>query len=110
MASAGDLQEISVAIGRLQAQVESASASRQVTYSKIEDIAKSVSRMEMQLVSGLNEIAALKVDVAAIKPEVELWRGLRNRAMGGMTAAGLLLAGSGAAAWEAISKLLFRGS
>ncbi len=110
---AGDLQEISVAIGRLQAEVESARASRKVTYEKIEEIAGVLSRLSSQLGQSLHEIAvlraevaAVRADVAAIKPEVELWKGLRNRALGGMAVAGLLLSATGAAAWETLSKLI----
>ena len=113
MPAPGDLQEISVAIGRLQAEVEIDRDSRRVTFEKLEEIARNLGRLSTQLSQSLHEIAVLRseiavvrADVAAIKPEVELWRGLRNRAMGGLAVAGLMVSATGAALWETLAKLL----
>lgn len=109
----GELHEISSAIGRLQEAVESARASRKETYTKIEEIGVLLARLTSQLSESLHEmavlraeVAAVRADVASIKPEVELWKGLRNRALGAIAVAGLMVSATGAALWETLSKLL----
>lgn len=91
----GELHTISEAIGELRAEARSARESRKVVFEKLNELSALV-----------HEMKALRVEVADMKPHVDDWRRTRNRAIGALIGVTLLGAGTGAAAWQGLSKLL----
>ncbi|WP_042443150.1 hypothetical protein [Azospirillum sp. B510] len=97
MPPAGDLHEISFQIGQIQAEIENARRSREVTHLRLDAIQRQ-----------LEELALLARDVAAMKPEVAHYSDARRRAAGAMAVLTLLAGGIGAAMSEIIKLFLHR--
>ncbi len=100
----GDLHEISLAIGNLQAEATSSREGRQVLHAKLDKINAGIAELNVQLANMNGSIGQLQQEMAEVKPEVSTWRALRNRAIGGMLALSLIMATGGAAAWHGLQK------
>lgn len=79
----GELNEISVAIGQLQADSATAKLQHERTLRKLEEIGESIAKL-----------ANLADDVAEMKPAVEDWTRTKQRGLGIIAGAGI--AGAGA--------------
>lgn len=84
------LDDISLKIGRIEAEIENARRSREVTHQRIEKIDKRFEGLSRQL----EELAMVVRDVAAMKPEVQHYADTRRRFAG---AAAVLVALGGVA-------------
>ncbi len=109
MPGAGDLQDISVAIGRLQAEVEHERRPRAQAHIAAAAMLKQLSNLATEVRLALSDMRGMREAIEPLQHEIELWRGLRNRAIGGMLVVGFLLSAGGAAAWSAFSKF-FKGA
>lgn len=86
-----ELHDISVAIGKLQAEIENARRSREVTHRQLEALSRQ-----------MEELGALARDVAMMKPEVQHYADARRRVAGAVTVLTLFAGGIGALMSELI--------
>jgi hypothetical protein len=103
---AGELHEISSSIGWLKAEAESSREGRKVLHLKLDDMLAVQHQMLAAQQQANGQIAALQAAMNEVRPEVNQWRNLRNRAMGGLAVAGLLLSAGGAAVAQLAEKWL----
>ncbi len=93
----GELHDTSFQIGQLQADMESARRSREVTHQKLEAITRQ-----------LEELAMLARDVSEMKPEVQHYADARRRIAGAMMVLTLLASVFGAGLSEAFKFFFHR--
>jgi hypothetical protein len=101
----GELHDISVAIGRVQAALESGQRSQEYLRQEIHAAVGKIDAVTAQLVEVTAQIGTLAERLDRVEPLVEEWSETRQRAVGFLAGVTLLAGSAGAAATEILKKV-----
>ena len=102
----GELHEISVAIGRVQASLEDGVRSREMLRHDVKNLAQKVEVIATRLAEVSAQLADLSERQKAVEPQVAQLAATRQRALGFLGGVTLLAGSAGAAASEILKKVL----
>lgn len=102
---AGELHDISVAIGRIQAALEDGQRSREMMRHDLKSVGQKVEALSHQLTEVVAQIEALAERQSRVEPQVDQLAATRQKALGFLGGVTLLAGSAGAAATEIIRKV-----
>lgn len=101
----GELHEISVAIGRIQASLEDGQRSREMMRHEMKNLAQKVEIVGARLAEMSAQLTDLSDRQKAVEPQVAELAATRQKALGFLGGVTLLAGSAGAAATEILKKV-----